>query len=290
MNIISERYLTVWGKSNWDLTPLKCKFHLKEVCYVGHLFTRKGLKRDSAKTKAINEIPTPENVTAPQRFLWMINYLGKFIPNFSEPSIPLCELTWKYIQWHWLKQLQDAFALKKTKKNQPNQSIHSQLQVRTVTSRNPSHASDGTWSCMPSGRCPNRLLLSYSGTDWDALCADQGRASWCCLHMFRIHQNWSSAISHNPKQMYTRSSSQIAAHDAETAKVQLPDSIQRRLTDADMLTFCPIVPQLGQSGTVMNGQTTRSCQSNISFSRLTELREQTASDPDLQKLQGVQNY
>lgn len=75
------------------LNPLKCKFHLKEVCYVGHLFTRKGLKRDSAKTKAINEIPTPENVTAPQRFLWMINYLGKFIPNFSEPSIPLCELT-----------------------------------------------------------------------------------------------------------------------------------------------------------------------------------------------------
>lgn len=214
--------------------------------YVGHLFTSKGLKPDPAKTKAINEIPTPENVTAPQRFLWMINYLGKFIPNFSEPSIPLCELTWKYIQWHWLKQLQDAFALKK-KTKQPNQSIHSQL-------------------CMPSGRCPNRLLLSYSGTDWDALCADQGRASWCCLHMFRIHQNWSSAISHNPKQMYTRSSSQIAAHDAETAKVQLPDSIQRRLTDADMLTFCPMLPQLGQSGTVMKGQTTRSCQSNTSLS------------------------
>lgn len=96
------------------LNPLKCKFRLKEVCYVGHLVTNKGLKPDPAKTKAINEIPTPENITAPQHFLGMINYLGKFIPNFSELSIPLCELTCKDIQWHWLKRLQDAFALKKT--------------------------------------------------------------------------------------------------------------------------------------------------------------------------------
>ena len=94
---------------NLRLNPQKCKFRLNEVSYVGHIFTSKGLQPDPAKTKAITEMLPPDNVTALQRFLGMINYLGKFIPNLSELSAPLRELTCKNTEWCWFKQHQDAF-------------------------------------------------------------------------------------------------------------------------------------------------------------------------------------
>lgn len=43
------------------LNPQKCKFRLKEVSYVGHLFTEHGLKPDPAKIKAITEMPPPDD-------------------------------------------------------------------------------------------------------------------------------------------------------------------------------------------------------------------------------------
>ena len=42
--------------------------------YVGHLFTKEGLKRDEAKVKAIKEILPPDSPEALHRFLGMINY------------------------------------------------------------------------------------------------------------------------------------------------------------------------------------------------------------------------
>lgn len=104
---------------NLRLNPQKCKFRLSEVSYVGHIFTSKGLQPDSAKTKAITEMPAPDNVTALQGLLGMINYLGKFIPNLSELSAPLRELTCKNTEWCWFKQHQDAFEVLKHRISSP---------------------------------------------------------------------------------------------------------------------------------------------------------------------------
>ncbi|CAL9702176.1 unnamed protein product [Knipowitschia caucasica] len=41
---------------NLKLNPRKCKFRLDQVCYVGHLFTKEGLKADPAKTEAISKM------------------------------------------------------------------------------------------------------------------------------------------------------------------------------------------------------------------------------------------
>ena len=56
------------------LTLKKCKFRLDQVPYVGHLFTKEGLKPDEAKVKAIKEIPPSDNPEALYRLLGMINY------------------------------------------------------------------------------------------------------------------------------------------------------------------------------------------------------------------------
>lgn len=94
---------------NLRLNPLKCKFRLDQVCYVGHIFTKEGLKADPTKTEAINKMPVPEDVPALQRFLGMVNYLGKYIPKLSEIAAPLRQLTRRDTAWCWLPQHQQAF-------------------------------------------------------------------------------------------------------------------------------------------------------------------------------------
>ena len=54
---------------NLKLTPKKCKFCLDQVPYVGHLFTKEGLKPDKAKVKSIKEMPPPDSPEALRRFL-----------------------------------------------------------------------------------------------------------------------------------------------------------------------------------------------------------------------------
>ena len=94
---------------NLKLKVTKCKFRLESVSYVGHLFTKDGLKLGNEKIKAIKEMPVPENRKALQRFLGMLNYLHKFIENFSEKTTILRQLLRKDVQWCWQVEHQVAF-------------------------------------------------------------------------------------------------------------------------------------------------------------------------------------
>ena len=96
-------------KINLKLKASKCKFPLESVSYVGHLFTKDGLKPDDEKIKAIKEMPVPENPKALQRFLGMLNYLHKFIQSFSEKTTILRQLLSKDVQWCWQVEHQAAF-------------------------------------------------------------------------------------------------------------------------------------------------------------------------------------
>ena len=53
-------------------------------------------------------MPNPSNVKELQRFLGMINYLGKFILNLSDETAPLRKLLEKNVQWTFDKPQIDA--------------------------------------------------------------------------------------------------------------------------------------------------------------------------------------
>ncbi|KAJ8375814.1 hypothetical protein SKAU_G00063940 [Synaphobranchus kaupii] len=129
----STVFSTLDAKNSFWQIPL-AKFRLNEISYVGHIFTSNGLKPDPSKTKAINEMPVPENVTALQRFLGMVNYMARFIPNFSKMSAPLRQLTHKDSEWCWFEQHQDAFdALKKSLANPPTLKYYNIHKPVTIT-------------------------------------------------------------------------------------------------------------------------------------------------------------
>ena len=94
---------------NLKLNKEKSKIQTSELSYIGHLLTRDGVKPDPQKVNAIKEINTPEDKKELQRFMGMVNYLAKFIPNLSNVTVPLRELLKKDTAWHWEEIHQKAF-------------------------------------------------------------------------------------------------------------------------------------------------------------------------------------
>ena len=66
---------------------------------MGHKISGKGISPDPEKVKAIKDLPFPKSVQDLQRFLGMIAYLGKFIPQLSEQTQKLRELVKKKSVW-----------------------------------------------------------------------------------------------------------------------------------------------------------------------------------------------
>ena len=94
---------------NLRLNRKKCRINVSSVSYVGHVLTDKGLKPDPLKTKAIIEMPAPQDKQAVQRFLGMVNYVSKFIEHMSEKAKPLRDLIKKEVEWHWTHVQEKAY-------------------------------------------------------------------------------------------------------------------------------------------------------------------------------------
>ena len=82
----------------------KCQFRVTEVKYVGHILTKEGIKADPDKVEAIKRIPVPTNVQELSRFMGMVTYLARFIPNLSNKNSNLRNLLKKNNQWLWTEQ------------------------------------------------------------------------------------------------------------------------------------------------------------------------------------------
>lgn len=94
---------------NFKLNRGKCKVGLDEIKYLGHIFSKDGLKPDQSKIEAVKKMATPECKKDVERFLGMITYLAKFIPNMSQHTEPLRELTREDVAWQWGGEHQNAF-------------------------------------------------------------------------------------------------------------------------------------------------------------------------------------
>ena len=67
------------------------------------------MKPDPKKTEAIVNMPRPESREELQRFLGMLTYLYKFIPNLSHTTLPLRTLLEKNVEWHWQAEQANSF-------------------------------------------------------------------------------------------------------------------------------------------------------------------------------------
>ena len=76
-------------EANLRLNWAKCRVRQTEVKYLGHWLSSTGVTPDLEKVKAIQEMPPPQTPSDVRRFLGMVTYLGKFVPNLSCITEPL---------------------------------------------------------------------------------------------------------------------------------------------------------------------------------------------------------
>ena len=82
------------------LNAKKGKFGVTEVTYVGHKLLSDGLKPDPAKVRAVKDMPKPKQKADVQRFLGVVNYLSKFIPDFSTKTEELLAVVFVCNKFH----------------------------------------------------------------------------------------------------------------------------------------------------------------------------------------------
>ncbi len=89
--------------------PDKCEFFQKEVSFLGHVISGKGVAVQAHKVKAVQEWPVLTKKKEVRQFLGLANYYRKFIPEFSEIARPLTDLTHDNHPWSWGATEQTAF-------------------------------------------------------------------------------------------------------------------------------------------------------------------------------------
>jgi transposase InsO family protein len=93
--------------------PDKCEFFQKEVSFLGHVVSEKGVAVQLHKVRAVTEWPQPKSKKEVRAFLGLTNYYRRFIPSFSEIAAPLTDLTGKDVPFSWTEREQFAFELLK---------------------------------------------------------------------------------------------------------------------------------------------------------------------------------
>ena len=74
------------------INTTKCVFGESEVSFLGHHISAKGLAPLPQKVKAIVSFPEPQDVKGLRRFLGMINFYHRFLPNIANTQAPLQEV------------------------------------------------------------------------------------------------------------------------------------------------------------------------------------------------------
>src|SRR5438128_275865 len=87
----------------------KCQFWLKEVSFLGHILSAKGVAVDPSKVQEVLEWKSPTSVTQIQSFLGLAGYYRQFIQEFSKIAKPTMKLLQKEAKFNWTSDCEAAF-------------------------------------------------------------------------------------------------------------------------------------------------------------------------------------
>lgn len=107
-------------KLNFKFNKKKLQLSVPTIKYLGHQITPKGIEIHKAKVEAISSMKAPESKEELQRFLGMVTFLGRYIPNLSDETHYLRQLLCKDRAWTWEIEAKTSFEkLKKLITNAP---------------------------------------------------------------------------------------------------------------------------------------------------------------------------
>ena len=92
----------------------KCVFGVREIDFLGHHVSAQGVRPLPAKVEAVRRFERPRSVKALQRFLGLVNFYRRFLPNIAATMRPLTDaLAGAPRQLTWTDDMTTAFELTK---------------------------------------------------------------------------------------------------------------------------------------------------------------------------------
>lgn len=104
-----QQVLSLLQKESWFVKRSKCKFAQREISYLGHVISDKGVATDNTKVEAVLSWPTPINIKELRSFLGLAGYYRKFVKHFAVLAKPLHQLLKKGMLFIWTSGHEEAF-------------------------------------------------------------------------------------------------------------------------------------------------------------------------------------
>ena len=92
-----------------SLNPKKSQFALIEGKLLGHIVSTESVKIDPVRVEAIQKLSIPRSKRDIQSFLGKINFVRRFIPNFSELVKHITSMLKKDAEIKWTDQARSSF-------------------------------------------------------------------------------------------------------------------------------------------------------------------------------------
>ena len=87
----------------------KLVFKIRNISFMGHTMSHKGLQVTDDNIKAMAAAPEPKNAVEVKSVLGSALFSAKFIPDFATITQPLWELAREKTEWKWTEEEQTAF-------------------------------------------------------------------------------------------------------------------------------------------------------------------------------------
>jgi hypothetical protein len=87
----------------------KCSFYQKQIHYLGHIISEKGIAVNPKKIEAIREWSAPNNIVEARSFMGLANYKKRFIEGFSKIAHPMTSLQKKGMKFEWTSKCEERF-------------------------------------------------------------------------------------------------------------------------------------------------------------------------------------
>ena len=103
-----RKALARFRKNGLKINLEKCTFATREIQYLGHTISGRGIRPGRDKAEALTRTQPPANAKQVRMFVGLCNYFRPFIPDFAARAAPLFRLTRNDSQWEGGKLPADA--------------------------------------------------------------------------------------------------------------------------------------------------------------------------------------